>query len=113
MFDAKASAAAVSRVKRRNMERHRASYDRVFSTPEGRSFLMELAVSCNLYDIVETPEEEGARRVVVAIRKEAENLGLIDKWHLAEQEAAAFQKEMQAMLEQTETQEEEDNGLDI
>lgn len=113
MFNAEANAAAVSRVKRRNLERHRACYDRVFSTPEGRAFLMELAESCNLYEVVETPEMEGARRVVVAIRKEAENLGLIDKWHLAEQEAAAFQKEMQAMLEQTETQEEEDNGFEI
>lgn len=113
MFNAEANAAAVSRVKRRNQERHRAAYDRVFSTPEGRSFLIELAVSCNLYDIVDTPEAEGARRVVVAIRKEAENLGLIDKWHLAENEAADFRKEMQAMLEQTETKEDTEDDFPI
>lgn len=113
MFDAKANAAAIGRVNRRNEERHRACYDRVFSTPEGRSFLMELAATCNLYDFVETPEAEGARRVVVAIRKEAESLGLIDKWHLAENEAADFRKEMQAMLEQTETKEDTEDDFPI
>lgn len=108
MFDANANAAAVGRVNRRIKERHRSAYVRVLETPEGRAFLMELAEICGLYEPVETPEAEGMRRVVVHIRKEVDNLGLIDKWQRAEKETADFKNEMKRMIEQTEQEEHED-----
>lgn len=112
MFNATSNAAAVSRVNKRIKERHRDTYERMFSTPAGRAFLMELAISCHYYDNVETPEEEGARRIIVALRKEAVSMGLIDKWQLAEKEAADFQSEMKLIIEQTEAKE-EDDGFEI
>lgn len=106
MFDERANAAAVKRVARRINERHKTAFDRVLSSEAGRAFLMELAENCHLYDNVESPEDEGARRVVVAIRNEAESLGLIDKWQQAEKEAADFRLETKNMLSQTESKEE-------
>ena len=106
MFDSEANAAAVGRVNRRIKERHRSAYNRVLESIEGRAFLMELAELCGLYEPCDTPEAEGMRRVVVHIRKEVENLGLIDKWQIAEKETADFKMEMKRMLEQTEQEEE-------
>ena len=113
MFNASANAAAVGRVNRRVKERHRSTYTRVFSSPEGRAFVMELVEMCGFYEPVETPEQEGMRRVVATIRKEAVNLGLLDKWQHAEKETAEFQQEMRSMIEQTEAKEETEDGITL
>lgn len=113
MFNASANAAAVGRVNRRIDERHRSTYTRVFSTKEGRAFIMELVEMCGFYEPVETPEQEGMRRIVASIRKEAVNLGLLDKWQHAEKETAEFQQEMRRIIEQTEAKEETEDGISL
>lgn len=110
MFNASTNAAAVSRVNRRVKDRHNAAYRKVFSTEEGRAFISEMITLSNFYEPVENPEQEGMRRLVACIRREALSLGLFDKWQQAEKETADFQQEMKNLIEQSESKE-EDYGL--
>ena len=111
MFDTEQYAAAVNRVNRKVKERVEQSYRFIFENPEGRAFIAGMIEACKLYEKVETPEEEGARRLALNVRRIAEMHGLLDMWQLAEKEAADFREETKEILEQTEAKEEENYGI--
>lgn len=107
MFDAESNAAAVKRVNRKVNDRVRRAYEHIFKSPDGRAFIAGISEACHMYDDVTSPEEEGARRMALNIRRQAVTLGLWDEWQQAEKEAADFREEMRKILAQTEAKEEE------
>lgn len=107
MFDAEANAAAVERAHKKYQARYRRAFETVFSTPEGRAFVMFLAIGGGLYKKIEKPEDEGRRQAALMIREAAGEYGLFDKWQLAEKEDVDFHAELQRIVEQTEARENE------
>jgi hypothetical protein len=106
MYDQYAAAKAAKRVERKNQAQLRAGYYHLLADPMGRWLLSSIVSRCKLYDPVNSPEEEGTRRVALMIRNDIETLGLMNRWQEAEREYAEYNQEIMHMLEQTEAKEE-------
>ena len=110
MFDAKANAAAIDRVRKKRDDRARRAFTYIFTSPEGRAFINDLAETCHMYDATKSVADEGARQIALMLRERAIEYGYFDKWQLAERESREFQNEIKRMLEQTEVR--ENDGFD-
>lgn len=106
MYDPYQAAKAAKRVERKNQAQLRAGYYHLLADPMGRWLLSSIVSRCKLYEPVNSPEEEGIRRVALMIRNDIETLGLMNRWQEAEREYAAYNQEIMHMLEQTEAKEE-------
>ena len=106
MFDQYQNAEAIKRVERKNKETTRAAYDYLLDDKKGRWLVANLMDLCKLYAPVNSPEDEGSRRVAVLLRNTIAETGLLAKLQLAENEYEAYKKELNQMLEQTDAKEE-------
>lgn len=107
MYDAEANAKAIERVRAKNKERMRRAYTHIFTSPEGRAFIYDLAETCRFYGRTKNIMEEGQRQIAIAIRDKAIELGFFGEWQRAEREAKEYRHEIKRMLEQTEAGEDE------
>jgi hypothetical protein len=100
----------MGRVRKKIQDRRERAFAKVFLSEEGRVFLGVLIELGNLYKPVETPEEEGARRLVLSLREEAVEYGLLDKWRDAEREEEEFRESIKTALKE---EDENDSGLTL
>jgi len=108
MFDAKANARAIERVKNKNQERMRRAYTYMMTTEDGRAFIHDLAETCHLYGRTRGLLDEGQRQIALGIRDQVIELGLFGQWQRAEREAEEYKKEVKNMLHQTEARDDEE-----
>lgn len=102
MFNPEINAAAIERAHHKIDVRDKAAFASLFESTDGRAFLMWLVRNGKLYDNVELPEEEGARRLILLIRRTAIDYGLMPMWMQAEKEELDFQLAIKEIIEQTE-----------
>ncbi|MBQ6481741.1 MAG: hypothetical protein IJI45_11535 [Anaerolineaceae bacterium] len=107
MYDAEANAKAIERVRAKNKERMRRAYTHIFSSPEGRAFIHDLAETCRFYSSTKNLMEEGQRQIAIGIRDKAIELGFFGEWQRAEREVEEYRHEIRRILEQTEEKENE------
>lgn len=102
MHDLERNAFNMERTRRKNERRNKKAFEHVLCSEEGRVFLSFLMNIGKLYDAIDTPEEEGARRMLLILRDKAAEYGLMDKWRQSEKEADAFEAELQMMMREEE-----------
>lgn len=105
MFDAYQNAKAVERVENKNRQQSKAAIQYLMESEDGRWFLKNLLEICKYDEPISSPEEEGARRVGIMLKRAVIDAGMLDRLHLAEIEYAKYKQEISMMLEQTEAKE--------
>jgi sulfite reductase beta subunit-like hemoprotein len=109
MFDEENEAYKMGRIRKKIRDRQKRAFEKVFHSEDGRVFLGYLMAMGYLYEEVDSEEAEGARRLVLNIRKTAQEYNLLPQWRKAEEE----QEDFQASIELALKQEDEDGQLSI
>lgn len=100
MFNDDEEAYKIGRIRKKIRDRQKRAFEKIFTSEDGRIFLGYIMAMGYLYEEVDSEEAEGARRLVLNIRKTAKEYNLLPQWRKAEEEQEDFQSEIERALKE-------------